>query len=359
MGGDLLALLAALVLLAANAFFVAAEFALVSARRDRLEAMAQAGAAGAATALRAGADLSRMLASAQLGITICSLLLGRLAEPAVAHLVERPFAWAGLPDELVAPVAFTIALGVVVVAHMVLGEMVPKNVAIAGPERAASWLVPPFLLFTALMRPLIDFFNLAANGVLRLVGVTPRDELDNAFTSGELADLIAESGREGLLDHAGSSRLARLLGSVGRTVADVVVPEAELVCLPARPAVEDVSRAVAETGFSRFPVRARDGRLTGYLHVKDVLDLADDPAAAVPPERIRGLPEVRDTERLDVALAVLRRAGAHLGRVVGAPPSGVDAVPDGGGATVGLVTMEDLIEHHVGTVRDATHARPA
>src|SRR5690606_33855001 len=145
---DLLALLAAVALLGANAFFVGAEFALISARRDRLEAMAAEGTAAAGTVLRAHADLSRMLAASQLGITISSLLLGRLGEPAVAHLIERPTLWLGLPDALVPPLAFTISLAIVVVAHTLLGEMVPKNIAIAGPERTAILLVPPFLVFT-------------------------------------------------------------------------------------------------------------------------------------------------------------------------------------------------------------------
>jgi CBS domain containing-hemolysin-like protein len=342
---DFLALGAAVLLLLANAFFVGAEFALISARRDRLETMARAGTGGAAAVLKAGADLSRMLAAAQLGITICSLLLGRLGEPAVAHLIERPFAWLGLPDEVLAPVAFTISLVIVVVAHMVIGEMVPKNIAIAGPERTAIWLVPPFLMFTTVMSPVISLFNHTANGVLRLVGVQPRDELETAITSGQLADLIAESRREGLLDDDGSRRLTRTLSSAGHTVADVLVTPVELVSLPQRPVVDDVARAVAGTGFSRFPVRAEQG-FSGYLHVKDILDIAGDPGAEVPSQRIRRLPQVRVTDRLDVALAVLRRAGAHLGRAV-----------DAGGATAGLVTLEDLIEHYVGTVRDATHAR--
>jgi CBS domain containing-hemolysin-like protein len=343
-GSDLLALLAAVVLLAANAFFVGAEFALVSARRDRLEAMANAGTVAAGTVLRAGADLSRMLAASQLGITICSLLLGRLGEPAVAHLLERPLQWAGLPAAVLHPIAFTVSLGIVVIAHILLGEMVPKNIAIAGPERTAIWLVPPFLVFTTAMRPLIELFNVMANGVLRLVGVEPRDELETAFTSGELADLIAESGREGLLDDDESRRLARTLSSAEAVAADVLVPRSELVTLPARPTVGDVARIVAETGFSRFPLLGADGRLAGYLHVKDILDLVDEPDTPVPAERVRGLPEVHTDARLDEALAVLRRSRAHLGRAV-----------DGRGETVGLVAMEDLVEHYVGEVRDATH----
>jgi CBS domain containing-hemolysin-like protein len=133
-------------------------------------------------------------------------------------------------------------------------------------------------------------------------------------------------------------------------VAEVLVPVAELVTLADRPTVADVEEAVARTGFSRFPLRAADGRLTGYLHVKDVLDILDPDVEpqVVPPERVRGLPEVAQAYRLDEALAVLRRSRAHLGRVV-----------DGRGETVGLVTLEDLVEHYVGEVRDATHADPS
>jgi CBS domain containing-hemolysin-like protein len=343
-GSDLLALLAAAALLAANAFFVGAEFALVSARRDRLEALAHSGVGGAAIALRAGADLSRMLAASQLGITICSLLLGRLGEPAVAHLIERPMSWLGMPAALLHPIAFTISLVLIAIAHILLGEMVPKNIAIAGPERTAILLVPPFLVFTNLMRPVIELFNMMANGVLRLLGVEPRDELEASFTSGELADLIAESSREGLLDDHETRRLGRTLQSVSTTVADVLVRLADLVTLNARPTVGDVARVVGETGYSRFPVRAESTGLAGYLHVKDILDLIDDPTAAVPPERVRGLPTVAADARLDVALSVLRRASAHMGRAV-----------DPAGNTLGLVTMDDLVERFVGTVRDATN----
>lgn len=349
MGNDVLALLAAVLLLAANGFFVGAEFALVSARRDRLESMAGSGQGAAAVVLRAHADLSRMLAASQLGITICSLLLGRLGEPAVAHLIEIPLGLAGIPEAFLHPIAFVVSLAIVVVAHMVLGEMVPKNIAIAGPEAAALWLVPPFLVFARAASPLIGLFNFLANGVLRLFGVETRDELEAAFTSGELADLITESRREGLLDDEETSRLTRTLRSAQATVADVLIGDEDLVTLPAHPVVGDVARAVGATGYSRFPLRTGDGRLTGYLHVKDILDLIDvttpDERTPVPPARVRALPEVPIGARLDDALAVLRRHRAHLGRGVR---------PDGG--TAGVVTMEDLIERYVGSVRDATHA---
>lgn len=342
---DLLALLAAVALLGANAFFVGAEFALISARKDRLEAMAEAGSAGARTVLGASADLSRMLAASQLGITIASLVLGRLGEPAVAHLIEGPLGAVGVPDGAVYPIAFTISLVIVVIAHMLLGEMVPKNISIAGPERAAILLVPPFLIWTKIARPAIDAFNWMANATLRLFNVTPKDELEAAFTSGELSEMIADSQREGLLDDDESSRIARTLRSAETTVADVLVGVGDLVTLPPNPTVDQVTSAVAETGYSRFPIRGTQGRLTGYLHVKDVLDLADGPATVIPPQRIRSLPEVAASARLDVAMSALRTARAHLARAT-----------DAEGRTVGLVTMEDLTERYVGTVRDATHS---
>lgn len=346
---DLLALLAAVALLGVNAFFVAAEFALISARKDRLEAMADGGSAGARRVLDASHDLSRMLAASQLGITIASLLLGRLGEPAVAHLIDGPLAAVGVPEAFAYPVAFAVSLMIVVVAHMMLGEMVPKNISIAGPERAAILLVPPFLVWTRVTRPFIDLFNAMANGTLRLVGVTPRDELETAFTTGELAEMLGDSRREGLLDDSESSRIERTLSSAEATVSDVVVALEDLVCLDAGPGgsttVSALTEAVERTGYSRFPIRGAQGRLTGYLHVKDVLDLADSESATIPPQRVRSLPSVPASARLDEALATLRAARAHLARAV-----------DGDDTTVGMVTMEDLTEAFVGSVRDATHA---
>ncbi len=205
--------------------------------------------------------------------------------------------------------------------------------------------MPPFLVFTTAMRPLIELFNMMANGVLRLLRVEPRDELEASFTSGELADLIAESGREGLLDDDESRRLARTLSSVEATVADVLVPRAELVALPVDPTVGDVaalsptpasrgSRCRAADGPRRIPARQghpRPHRRPGCRRA----GRADPRPAGGAGRR----PARRGAGRA-------APASAHLGRAV-----------DGGGRTVGLVAMEDLIEHYVGTVRDATNTR--
>ena len=342
---DPVAMLVAVLLLVANASFVGAEFSLISARRDRLEGMAENGVAGARTVIRAGEHLSLMLAAAQLGITVCSLGLGSLGEPAVAHQLERVFDPLGVPEVLLHPIAFVLALGVVTVLHILIGEMVPKNIAIAGPERTALWMVPPLVAWMRVMRPVIWLLNWIANHVLRVFGVQPKDELETAYTPDQLANMIAESSREGLLDSQEQRRLTQTLATVEQTVHDVLVPIERVTTVPAEPVLGDIERAVVATGFSRYPLRGADGRFVGYLHVKDVLDLAgENPDTPVPVASVRPLPEVPADAKLDEALAELRRSRSHLARAVGPR-----------GATVGVVALEDLVEEYVGTVRDATH----
>ncbi|WNB85382.1 hemolysin family protein [Cellulomonas sp. ATA003] len=268
---DATALLVAVLLLAGNAFFVGAEFALISARRTQIEPRAAEGSGAARLTLRAMERVSLMMAGAQLGITMCSLGLGAIAEPAVAHLLEIPLAAIGISGPLLHTVAFTIALAIVVFLHMVLGEMVPKNIAIAGPERSAILLGPVLYGIVLVLKPLIVALNWVANVVLRLLRVDPKDEVASAFTADEVAAFVAESRQEGLLDDDAHTLLTSALSISTEPVSAVVVPLADLVVLPA-----DVTSAQAEatcirTGFSRFPVTGADGTLQGYLHVKDLL----------------------------------------------------------------------------------------
>jgi CBS domain containing-hemolysin-like protein len=311
--------------------------------------MAVRGVHRARAVIQAGENLSLMMAAAQLGITICSLGLGALGEPVVARQLEWLVGPLGVPDAVLHTVSFVVALGIVTVAHILLGEMVPKNIAIAGPERTALWMVPPLVAWMRLVRPVIVGLNWIANHVLRAFGVQPRDELDSAYSPDELANLIADSSREGLLDSQEQRRLTQTLSTRERTVANVLVPISGLTTVPAEPTLGDIERAVAQTGFSRFPLCNRqlgaDEQLVGYLHVKDVLELLGRPPdTPVPPGSVRPLPEVQSTAKLDEAVALLRRSRSHLARVV---------VPDG--STAGVVALEDLVEEYVGTVRDATH----
>ncbi|MGJ0121056.1 hemolysin family protein [Williamsia sp. MIQD14] len=354
---DILGVLFAVALLAGNAFFVGAEFSLISARRDRLEALADQGKRRATTVIRAGQELSLMLAGAQLGITICSILLGRVGEPAVAHLIEKPMDLAGVPDAFLHPIGFTIALILVVILHILLGEMVPKNIALAGPERSAMLLVPAHLAFIRVAHPLIAFYNLAANLSLRAMRVEPKDELDATVSAGELAEMIGESREEGLIDAEEHDRLTRALRTTGRTVSEVAIGLDELRSVQVTveagtgrsgPTLGSIEKAVSDTGFSRFPVRGVDGVYTGYLHLKDVLDeILDDQVgqeSVIGVDKIRPLPVISGDTSLDEATAHLRRTSAHLGAVV-----------DGNGRTIGVVALEDLVEEFVGTVRDETH----
>ena len=230
--GDFLGVLLTAVLLAANAFFVGAEFALISARRDRLEALAEQGKHSAVTVIRAGENLPLMLAGAQLGITVCSILLGRVGEPAVAHLLEKPFHLLGIPDTVLHTVSFVIAITIVVVLHVLLGEMVPKNIAIAGPESAAMLLVPPYLVWVRAARPVIAIYDWCAHMILRAVGVEAKTELENTVSTVELSEMIAESLSEGLLDPDEHNRLSRALRIRNRVVAEVAVPLSEVRAVP-------------------------------------------------------------------------------------------------------------------------------
>ncbi|MFT4200626.1 hemolysin family protein [Gordonia sp. (in: high G+C Gram-positive bacteria)] len=340
-------------LLAANAFFVAAEFSLISARRDRLEALADDGNSRARTVIRASERLTIMLAGAQLGITICSILLGRVGEPAIAHILEQPLDWASVPHSLLHPISFTVSLMLVVVLHILLGEMVPKNIALAGPERSAMLLVPAHLLFVRLTRPILAFYNLLANLALRVLHVTPRDELDSTVSQTELAVMISDSRDEGLIDDEEHQRLTRALASVGRTIADVMIPLTKVRWIDTEPGHDGptlaaVEEAVAETGYSRFPVRAPGGIFTGYLHLKDVLGaIADDergPATIIGPADVRPLPVLTATTMLDDAMTDMRRTSSHLAAVV-----------DDSGRTIGLAALADLVEDLLGTVADETN----
>jgi CBS domain containing-hemolysin-like protein len=333
----------AVLLLALNAFFVGAEFALVSARRTQIEPLAAAGSRVARTTLHAMERVSLMMAGAQLGITVCSLGLGAVAEPAVAHLIEPVMDDLGIPDGWLHPVAFVIAMSVVTFLHVVLGEMVPKNIALAGPERAALLLGPPMAVVVTILKPVVVGFNAIANGVLRLLRVEPRDEVASTFTREEVAGLLEQSHREGLLEEDEYDLLAAALGFTERTVDAVLLPLSQLATVPQEAQAIDVERMCLTTGFSRFPVTAADGDLVGYLHVKDVLG-TEQPTDPIQ-RWVRPLVTVPEDARLHDALTALRSRGAHLARVVGHD-----------GTVLGVVALEDVLEELVGEIRDAAHA---
>jgi len=364
-------------LLALSAFFVAAEFSLISARRTILEPWAVTSSRARATQ-RAMENVSVMMACAQLGITVCGVLLGALGEPAVAALLEPVFDGVGISGPAVHVVALVVALLLVVSAHVALGEMVPKNVALAGPERVAIALAPPLRALALFLGPVVTGLNHFSNAVVRLIGREPKSEVASAFTRDEVAGLVAESRSEGLLDRGEHDLLTSALDFDTATVDKVLLADAVVVSL--RPGVTpaEVEQACARTGFSRFPIRADDGKLTGYLHIRDVLDIPtgarDEPIAS---NRIRPLPVVVTGTQLRVALDRMRRLGAHLAQVAAPVLSDASAAADAGAvadlmsgagsgplpeplpaARLGLIALEDVIEELIGEIRDATRARP-
>ncbi|MBA8816603.1 CBS domain containing-hemolysin-like protein [Microbacterium halimionae] len=339
------------VLLAANAFFVGAEFAVISARRSQIEPRAEQGSRSAKTALWAMEHATLMLATCQLGITICSLLILNVSEPAIHHLLAGPLGLTGLSEGAVDTIAFIIALVIVSYLHVVFGEMVPKNLAFSLPDRAVLMLAPPLVWLSKVFHPIIVTLNWIANHIVRLFRVEPKDEAASTFTLEEVATIVNQSRIEGVLDDSAGT-VAAVVEFTDKKAKDVAVPLADLVTLPASTTADEIERAVAQHGFSRYVIVDDDGVPTGYVHLKDVLRVTGgkDPDASVvkpiPPKRIHHMVPVLETTDLEDALALMRRAGRHLAQV-----------RTRAGETTAVLFLEDVIEELIGEVQDATRRR--
>lgn len=324
-------ILISLALLAFNALFVAAEFAFVSARRHRLEEIASGGSRvvrfAAKSAVGGGKQLSLMLAGAQLGITLCTLGLGQVTEPAIEHFLEPVFAALGVPESMRMPIALTIALALVTFLHMVVGEMAPKSWALTHPESAALALTVPFRAFTWLMRPLLAALNGLTNLILRAFGVRPRDELATTRTPRQLAMLVGESGRMGLLDRAEHDLLTRALRLDSEGIERLMVPIAQAACVPLEARTDRIKAVAAQTGHLRLLVGS-SGDVRGMLHARDAL-LRPDASAA---ELARPMPRLPCVTQVPEAVTALQEARAHLGLVTSAD-----------GSVIGMVSLTDLL----------------
>jgi magnesium and cobalt exporter, CNNM family len=338
------AIVASLLLVAVNACFVAVEFALIGSQRAKLEVSAEQGSRRAAMALNAMANVPQQLAGSQLGITVASLGLGVLAEPAVSHLIEPVIELFGNPPEgLVHGLGFVIALGIVAFLHTVLGEMVPKGLALAGPERALVVLAPINKFFIALLRPAIWFLDRSANGIVRLLGLEPAREIGTAHTATEFAAMLDASRQEGLLEEFEHSLLAGALDFRSRVASALMVPRERVVFVNRRMSVGSIERVAHRSGHSRLPVVGTGlDNVIGFLHVKDLLRLPtearDEP---VPLEIVRRMLVVPGDRPLEDLLRAMRRARSHVALVRGP-----------GGRTLGIVTLEDVLEALVGDIRD-------
>jgi CBS domain containing-hemolysin-like protein len=339
----------ALVLVAGNAVFVAAEFSLVTVDQAGVEQAARRGERGAAGVLRARRSLSTQLSGAQLGITVTSLVIGFIAEPSLAALLSGPLRAAGVPQATVLGVSLMAALGIATIFQMIFGELVPKNLAIARPLPVAKAVTPLQLGFTVTTRPLITVLNGAANQLLRVVGVEPQEELRSARSPHELSWLVRHSAQRGTLPTPTAGLLTRSLMFGRRTAADVMTPRVRVRFLHQHEPLTAIIDAARQTGHSRFPVL--DGAdvddVVGLVHVKHAL--------AVPPHerqhRRIGQVMIRPvlvpaSLELDPLLSRLRQRGLQMAVVV-----------DEYGGTDGVVTLEDLVEELVGDIADE-HDRP-
>jgi len=335
------------VLLIGNAFFVGAEFAIMSARRSQIEPLADTGSRRAKTTLWAMEHVSLMLACAQLGITVCSLLILNVAEPAIKELLLVPLEhWAGIPHEVSYAVSFLVALLLVTFLHVTLGEMVPKNISVSSADKAALLLAPPLVYVSKAVRPVINVLNWSANHILRLMRIEPKDEVSSTFTLEEVQSIVQESTRHGLVDDE-SGLISSSLEFSGQTARSVMVPLQELVTIDVDATPEGFERLVRRTGFSRFAVADGEANLTGYLHLKDVMTIPEEAyRRPISVGKVRTLANLGPDDEIEAALAAMQRTGSHLARVISSDSR-----------TLGVLFLEDVLEVLVGEIRDATQVQ--
>ncbi|MBI2845333.1 MAG: HlyC/CorC family transporter [Chloroflexi bacterium] len=353
--GVLLRLLAVLGLVLANGFFVAAEFSLVSIRRTRVEELISQGNRMAAFVKRAIQDPDRFIAATQLGITIASLGLGWIGEPALARLIEPLFGFLPTNWSTVAThgVAVAVAFGLITLLHVVLGELAPKSVALQYPDATALWIARPTLWFENLFRPIIWFLNGTGNLVLRLFGLRPPTGIQKVHSVEELRLLVTESQKGGALEAVEREMIHRIFEFGERGVQEVMIPHPEIVAIEQESSVDDLLRLFSQHSHARFPVYSGNlDNIVGYVVMKDILRaLAADPASRE--RRVKDLvrqtiftPETRPIGEL---FAEMRKKQAQMAIVI-----------DEHGGTAGIVTLEELVEEIVGRVSDElVKQRPA
>ena len=339
----LLGWIAVAVLIGANALFVAAEFALTSVDRSKVNRLASDGDRRAKSVLTAVRELSFQLSGAQLGITVCSLLLGFVAEPVIASALESMFHAFGLPAGAVDPASLVLALLLATIAQMLFGELIPQNLALARPLGVARAIVPLQRGFVRICRPVISAFNNTANAIVRALGVEPEEELRSARTPGELSQLFGSSAERGLLPEHTARLLDRALRFADKNAEEVMTPRVQLVALRVGQTAADLMDLSRSSGRSRFPVYDEDlDDIVGAVHVKQVFSIPPEQRPTTP---LEGLiqPPLRVPASLgsDALLTQLRAHDFQLAVVI-----------DEYGGTAGVVTTEDLVEELVGQVVD-------
>lgn len=287
-------------------------------------------------------QVSVMLAGAQLGITLCSLALGAVGEPLIAYFLEQPLVSLHVPELLLHPISFAIALLIMTYLHVVFGEMIPKNIALAGPDKTAIALTPSLFWFVRIFYPIVISLNFIANRLIRLGGIEPKNEITSSFTRDEVAGFVEESHREGLLNSDEEQLLRGSLRFDQKLVGAIIIPLEKITMTSVIASPAAIEQLVAATGFSRFPVQNRAKKLVGYVHLKDMLDIPkSDYGKPIPKNEIRLLPVVKSQDSLHDALIAMQRSGAHMAQVANTR-----------GRVLGIIMLEDALEDLVGEIRD-------
>ncbi len=339
------ALIVSLVLLVANAFFVAAEFAVIAAKTHRLEEAAASGDRLARTAVRNARDLSLCLAGAQLGITLCTLGLGALAKPAVADLFASALGAARIPGTVVTVVSVLLAVSLVVFLHMVVGEMAPKSWAISDAENSARLLALPFRMFVVLSRPVLAFLNGLANLCLRAFGVEPQDELAQVHGPRELRMLLTASHKHGMLVSEEHQMLSGALAMSETPVRDVALPIEQAVRVAPDADADEIERISRETGRSRLVVMDDSGQALGLVHVLDAIKTTTNGRVATAEQLRYETTQLPQDMTIIEAVRRMQRDRSQLALVV-------TAAPDPWLRTHGLIALEDLLELILGEFDD-------
>lgn len=337
-----------LVLTVGTGLFVASEFALVNLDRNELEARQERGEKRLGPTIRALKITSTHLSSAQLGITLTTLLTGYTFEPAVSSLLREPLEATGLPAGAIPGIGAVIGVLLATLFSMIIGELVPKNFALAVPLATAKIVIPFQIAFTAVLKPLILLFNNTANAVIRSLGVEPKEELSGARTAEELGSLVRRSALAGVLDQDHATLLGRTLRFSQRSAADVLTPRVQMVSVEVDATAADVIALAGGSGYSRFPVIGKDSDdIRGVVHVKQAfaVPLADQASVKVADLLTEAL-RVPQSMGVDSLLGVLRNQSYQIAIVL-----------DEFGGTEGVVTLEDLVEELVGELEDE-HDRP-
>lgn len=343
LGDEWILLLIGLLLTVGTGLFVASEFALVNLDRSELEARRARGETRLGMTIAALKITSTHLSSAQLGITLTTLLTGYTMEPAISRLLAGPLFAIGVPEAAVRPVGSVIAITVATLLSMIIGELVPKNFALSLPRQTAKVVIPFQWLFTTVFRPAIRLLNNTANAILRAMGIEPKEELSGARTAEELSSLVRRSAKEGLLEADTATLLSRTLAFSQHTAQDVMTPRPRVASVERGDTAVDIIDLARRTGHSRFPVTGESmDDILGIVHIKQAVAVPHDRRAEVPASALQSEPlRVPETMKLDTLLAELRGRGYQMAIVV-----------DEYGGTAGVATLEDLVEELVGEVSD-------